>query len=272
MRPLAEMPRADATAVTAVLLDIDDTLSTDGRLEAAAYVALEQLQYAGLAVVPVTGRPAGWCDMIARFWPVDGVVGENGAFYYRYDRSTRVMRRVHAASDAERRQNRARLDALAAEIVEQVPGAALSADQPFRIADLAIDFCEDVPPLAKADIDRIVAIFQAAGATAKVSSIHVNGWFGNYDKLGMARRFLADELMLDQKAGTERVLFIGDSPNDEPMFAAFPLSVGVANVAEHVARLHHCPAFVTQRRSGAGFVELVATLLAARTEAAYRAS
>ncbi len=264
MRPLAELPRIVATKVKAVLLDIDDTLTTDGRLEAAAYSALERLQAAGLAVVPVTGRPAGWCDMIARFWPVDGVVGENGAFYYSYDRTTRVMRRVHAASDAARRANRARLDALGEQILAEVPGCALSADQAFRVADLAIDFCEDVSPLPNADINRIVAIFETAGATAKVSSIHVNGWFGSYDKLGMSRRFLVEVLGVACAAAAEGVAFIGDSPNDEPMFAAFSLSVGVANVADQIERIRHKPAFVAQGRSGAGFVEFTEALLAAR--------
>src|SRR5262245_6826182 len=172
MRPLHELPHQDCREVEAVLLDIDDTLTTDGRLEPQAYAAVGQLQAAGLRVIPVTGRPAGWCDLIARFWPVDGVVGENGAFYYRYDHAGRRMRRVHAVGDEGRQKDRARLERIAARILVEVPGAALSADQPFRVADLAIDYCEDVAPLPRGDIDRIVAIFEAEGATAKVSSIH----------------------------------------------------------------------------------------------------
>ena len=264
MRPLHELPRRDCLGITAVLLDIDDTLTTDGRLEPEAYGALGHLQAAGLSVIPVTGRPAGWCDMIARFWPVDGVVGENGAFTYRYDHGARRMRRAHAVDEQQRLANRARLDVIAARILAEVPGAALSADQSFRVADLAIDFCEDVPPLPRSDIDRIVAIFEAEGATAKVSSIHVNGWFGAYDKLGMARRFLETELGMTDAQAIERVLFVGDSPNDEPMFAAFPLSVGVANVIAHLDRIRRPPTYVTPSRSGAGFVELTKYLLAAR--------
>ena len=250
--------------VTCVLADIDDTITTEGRLTAAAYGALERLQEAGFVVVPVTGRPAGWCDLIARFWPVAGVVGENGAFYLRYDRAAKVMRAHHALSQEERARNRRRLDDLAQVILKEVPGCALACDQPYRIADLAIDFCEDVPPLPASSLDRILHLFMAAGATAKASSIHVNGWFGAWDKLSMARTFLKEELALPREAHNTSVLYVGDSPNDEPMFAAFPLSVGVANVRRHMARMRHLPPHITRGEGGAGFVELADHLIAAR--------
>ncbi|HEX8167650.1 MAG TPA: HAD-IIB family hydrolase [Beijerinckiaceae bacterium] len=266
LAPLADLAHEAARAVRVVLTDIDDTLTSGGRLTAAAYGALEDLHAAGLKVVPVTGRPAGWCDLVARFWPVDGVVGENGAFAFRYDHEAKKMRRRFFASEAERAESRARLDALAERILERVPGAALSADQPYRVADVAIDVCEDVAPLPPQAVDEILRLCAAAGATAKLSSIHVNAWFGRYDKLAMARAFLADELgvALANQAGT--VLFVGDSPNDEPMFAAFPLSVGVANVRRAAARLKSLPAFVTRAEAGAGFVELARHLLDARAK------
>jgi HAD superfamily hydrolase (TIGR01484 family) len=264
MRSLSELDERRAAAVRIVLTDIDDTLTTKGRLGADAYAAIERLQSAGVAVIPVTGRPAGWCDLIARFWPVDGVVGENGAFYFRYDRETRRMRRRFWAEEAERERNRRRLDALAAAILAEVPGAALAADQPYRVADLAIDFREDVEPLPPAAIDAIVRAFEEAGATAKVSSIHVNGWFGAYDKLTMTKAMLAAEFAADLDRDAHRLLFVGDSPNDEPMFQAFALSIGVANVIEGAARLRHFPKFVTKSEAGAGFVELADHLLRAR--------
>ena len=186
-RPLADFPAAELAAVEGVFADIDETLTTEGRLTAEAYGALERLHEAGLLVVPVTGRPAGWCDHIARMWPVDAVVGENGAFYFRYDRAAHKLVKRFLADAAERRANRRRLAALEREILAAVPGAGLASDQPYREADLAIDFCEDVDPLPREKVDEIIACFEAAGATAKVSSIHVNGWFGNYDKLFMTR-------------------------------------------------------------------------------------
>jgi len=262
MRPLSAMPDAARRAVRGVLADIDDTLTTDGHLTVTAYAALERLRAAGKLVIPITGRPAGWCDHIARMWPVDAVVGENGAFYMRYDAAARRLARRFVADDATRRANRARLAAIGERILEAVPGCALASDQHYREADLAIDVREDVPPLPRAAVDRIVALMEAEGMTARVSSIHVNGWFGAYDKLAMTRTLLAEAFGIDLDRDRNRFVFAGDSPNDAPMFAFFPLAVGVANVREFADRIATMPAYVTPGEAGAGFAELVAFLLA----------
>jgi HAD superfamily hydrolase (TIGR01484 family) len=264
MRPVSELPAAVCRNLVGVFCDIDDTLTTEGRLTAGAYASLERLAAAGLAVVPITGRPAGWCDMIARFWPVAGVVGENGAFYFSYDGTARRMVRRFVADEEERRANRARLEALGRDILAAVPGAAISADQLYREADLAIDFCEDVPALPRDEVERIVALFEAAGAVAKISSIHVNGWFGHYDKLSMAKLFAADVLTLDLDREKERFVFVGDSPNDAPLFGFFPYACGVANVLDFAGRMPAEPAFVAPSRGGEGFVELADTILRRR--------
>jgi HAD superfamily hydrolase (TIGR01484 family) len=260
-RPLDAMPRATRAAIRGVLCDIDDTVTTEGKLTSQAYVALERLRRAGKLVVPITGRPAGWCDHIARMWPVDGVVGENGALWMRYDDRARKLLRGYAASEPERRANRARLDRVAARVLREVRGSALASDQAYREADIAIDFCEDVPRLPREAVDRIVAIMEAEGLTAKVSSIHVNGWIGRYDKLGMTRTFLREAFGIDLDAERERFAFAGDSPNDAPMFAFFPNAVGVANVRDFLDRIATPPAWITRARAGAGFVELVDALL-----------
>jgi len=244
-----------------VLADIDDTLTTDGMLTAQAYEALERLRDADLKIVPITGRPAGWCDHIARMWPVDGVVGENGAFWFRYDRSARRLTKRFLVSQAQRVANRKRLNTLATRILTEVPGTALASDQLYREADIAIDYCEDVEPLPADAVDRIVEIARSVGATAKVSSIHVNAWFGDYDKLGMTRTLFAECFGIDLDAAREQFVFVGDSPNDAPMFEFFPLSVGVANVRDLEERITHAPAYVTAARGGAGFAELAARLL-----------
>lgn len=264
MRPVSAMPREVAKAVRGVFADIDDTLTTQGRLPAAAYAAVEKLFEAGLFVAPITGRPAGWCDMVARFWPVTGVVGENGAFYFAYDAEARRMRRAFFANDAERAENRRRLDAIGTRILAEVPGAAISADQLYREADLAIDFCEDVEPLPREAVRRIKQIFEEEGGVAKVSSIHVNGWFGNYDKLTMSRRFAAEVLGLDLEEERNRIVFCGDSPNDAPMFGFFPNSCGVANVRDFAGEMEAEPTFVAGARGGAGFVEIAEAILDAR--------
>ena len=259
--PLATLPEAVRRRIRFVLTDIDDTLSTGGTITASAYVALERLHAAGKIVIPVTGRPAGWCDHIARMWPVDAVIGENGAFYMRYDAAARKLVRRFMVDATERDARRARLAGIAAEILRDVPGSALASDQPYRETDLAIDYCEDVSPLARDAVDRIVAIMQARGLTAKVSSIHVNGWFGDYDKLAMTRTLLREAHGCDLDAERGRIVFVGDSPNDAPMFAFFPYAVGVANVRAFLDRIETPPAYVTERAAGAGFVELTDRLL-----------
>lgn len=266
MKPLSKLPLEAARAVRVVLTDIDDTVTTEGVLTAKAYGALEELHRAGFIVIPVTGRPAGWCDHIARMWPVDAVVGENGALYFRYDRARNTMQQHFWASPDELKRNRTRLDAVEREVLAMVPGCALASDQPYRVADLAIDFCEDVPPLPEAEVDRIVSIFEKAGAQAKVSSIHVNGWFGDYDKLTMAKTLLTDVFGIGWDEAKNAVIYAGDSPNDEPMFAAFPLSVGVANIQAFAHRMTHKPAYITQGHSGDGFAELADLLLRARSK------
>jgi HAD superfamily hydrolase (TIGR01484 family) len=260
MKPLSELP---IDAVDTVFTDIDDTLTTEGKLTAQAYAALEDLQAAGLRVIPVTGRPAGWCDHIARMWPVDGVIGENGAFYLWHDGDSGKLRTRHLYDDSTRAANATRLAGVRERILREVPGAGIASDQFCRLYDLAIDFCEDVPPLDDAAINRIVALMEEAGMTAKVSSIHVNGWFGEYDKLSMARIMMNERYRTDlnDPAQRARCVFAGDSPNDAPMFDYFPLSVGVANVRDFAERLPHPPSFVTLAGHGAGFAELARHLL-----------
>jgi HAD superfamily hydrolase (TIGR01484 family) len=265
LAPLASLPVDARAGIRGVLADIDDTISTHGKITAEAYGAMERLRSAGMLVVPITGRPAGWCDHIARMWPVDAVVGENGALYMRYDAAGRRLVRRFAVDDETRRANRVRLAAIGAKILAAVPGTALASDQLYREADLAIDFCEDVPPLSRTAIDRVVALMEAEGMTAKVSSIHVNGWFGAYDKLAMTKTLFAEAFGIDLDRERDRFVFVGDSPNDAPMFAYFPNSVGVANVRAFADRIATLPAYVTEHDAGAGFAELARLLLAARS-------
>ena len=259
MKPLAEFPLEARARIRGVLTDIDDTLTTQGRLLAVAYEALERLRAAGLLVVPVTGRPAGWCDHIARMWPVDAVVGENGAFWFRHAGGR--MRKRYVIAEGERARHAQRLDALAKRIVAEVPGAAIASDQRYRETDLAIDFREDVPELPRASVARIVALMQAEGLTAKVSSIHVNGWIGGYDKLSTTRAMLREEFAIDLEQSRAAFVFAGDSPNDESMFSFFPHAVGVANVRAMADLMSELPAWVTPSPGARGFAELADALL-----------
>jgi haloacid dehalogenase-like hydrolase len=180
----------------------------------------------------------------------------------RYDRAQRRLARRYVDDEPTRRANRARLAAIGETIVKAVPGTALASDQPYRESDLAIDYREDVPELPHQAIDRIVALMQAQGMTAKVSSIHVNGWFGTYDKLGMTRALFAEAFGVDLDRDREQFVFVGDSPNDAPMFAYFPNAVAVANVGKFVDRIATLPRYVTRAEAGAGFAEAADFLLA----------
>ena len=262
MRPLAEFSPESRAGIRGVLFDIDDTLTTKGHLTADAYAAVEALKTAGLIVVPITGRPAGWCDHIARMWPVDGVVGENGAFYFFFDRNEKKLVQRFVKSAAERQADRKRLLRIAQRILREVQGCALASDQNYREADIAVDFCEDVPPLPREEIVRIKTIMESEGLTAKISSIHVNGWFGRYDKLSTTKLFMQQRFAIDLDQHKNEFVFVGDSPNDEPMFGYFPHSVGVANVRDFLDVITLKPAYVTQSRCGAGFAEIASALLA----------
>ena len=197
-------------------------------------------------------------------WPVDAVVGENGAFYFRYDPAARKMVRRYASGSAQRAAGRERLAAIRDRILQEVPGCAVAADQNYREADLAIDYCEDVPRLPPEAVAKIVALMRHAGLTAKVSSIHVNGWFGGYDKLTMTKTVMRECFGIDLDARRDEFAFAGDSPNDAPMFAFFPHAVGVANVARFNLPPGQAPAYVTPSAAGAGFAELARFLIQAR--------
>ena len=245
------------------MFDIDDTITESGYLLEESYSALWCLRSSGLAVVPVTGRPAGWCDLIARQWPIDGVIGENGAFAF-YREEDRLERLYHPSAP-DPGTNRERLEDLGVAALRAFPGLRIAKDQPYRLFDLALDFAEEPPDLGLALAERVKDFCEGAGAVAKVSSIHVNAWFGAYDKLSMAEHFLVEALGFDPSFLDAEVLFFGDSPNDEPMFRRFPLSCGVANVAAYEALLLSPPSYVTEESFGRGFAEGISILLALRS-------
>lgn len=251
-----------------IFTDIDDTLSTHGKIPWLAYKALWEAKEAGLRVIPVTGRPAGWVDHVTRMWPVDAVVGENGAFYFYLDeklgRDGRLVRRF-LQSETERKSNQARLFELFKDLQRKVPRVALASDQQYREIDIALDFCEDVSPrLADLEVDQLVAHYKQAGANAKVSSIHVNAWFGKFDKYSTCKLLLEERYQEDLAEEGDHYVYFGDSPNDEPFFERFPLTVGVANVREFLPRLQFPPRYITRRQGGAGFAEAIRHILRRR--------
>lgn len=262
MKNLAEFKKTPRSKIEYIFTDIDDTLTDDGSLQAEPYAALWRLRENGMKIIPVTGRPAGWCEMIARFWPVEGVIGENGGFYFRYHE--KKMKREFAFDEAQRELNRNKLNQLQKQILQKVKGAQVASDQFCRLMDLAIDYCEDVTPtLSDKDIQEIVDLFHKAEAQAKVSSIHINGWFGQYDKLTMCHRFMSKEFNFDLNSNNDRCIFVGDSPNDEPMFQFFKNSFAVANIKRFLPDLKSPPQYVANHAGGQGFVEIADCMIRA---------
>lgn len=263
-RPLAALPHATAAAVTGVLTDIDDTLTRDGAIEPAALQALQALAAAGLPVIAITGRPMGWSEPFALAWPVHAIVAENGAVAL-WRGEGGALQVEYAQDEATRHLNTRRLQAAAARVLAEVPGATLARDSAGRVTDIAVDHAE-CAHLDAAAIARVVAIMQSEGMQATVSSIHVNGWFGTHDKWSGARWIVQRRLgrRLEEQIG--RWVYVGDSTNDQVMFARFPLSVGVANLRRFAAQLHTWPAFLAEGERGAGFAEVAACLLSARRQ------
>lgn len=257
MKPISQLTPDEARRVRYILTDIDDTLTNGGKLPAQAYSALWELHDRGFSVIPVTGRSCGWCDLIAREWPVKAVVGENGAVVYYLDGTNHLQVFTHpsvASPDIHDRLRAVRDACLAA-----VPGCRVAKDQFSRVYDLAIDFAEEEPVLPLEAAERIRAVCESMGAHAKVSSIHVNAWFGDYDKLAMTELFLRE--VLGEGDPLSSVFFFGDSPNDEPMFAHFPLTCGVANVRPFAAHMRSLPAYVAPLEGGLGFASAISTFL-----------
>ena len=259
MKNIKDFNKSDWPKIEFLFTDIDDTLTNDGLLYPEAYESLWQLHRAGLHVVPVTGRPAGWCEMIARQWPVSGVIGENGGFYFRYHKSK--MHRWYAIPLEERLKNQDKLSLIQKQVLSDIPQAAVASDQFCRQLDLAIDFCEDVPKLDPHQVQKIVTIFKDHGATAKVSSIHVNGWFGKYNKVTTVFEFTKNEFNLSESETLMKSTFVGDSPNDEPLFENFRLSFGVANILNFKDSLKTTPTYYSNLAGGQGFQEISKALL-----------
>lgn len=259
MTPFGQWRGGASGPLAGVLTDIDDTLTTDGAITSDALAALADLEAAGLRLIPITGRPIGWSEPFAQVWPVDAIVAENGACALIRNGSG-PSRKIYQQSAAERAANHVAMQRVLAAIERDVPGARRARDSAGRECDIAIDHSE-FTHLPQAAIDECVRIMRAAGMNATVSSIHINGWFGEHNKLQGARWIVREMFGRDLDAELDRWVYVGDSTNDELMFEHFPLSVGVANIARFLPQLRHPPRYITQRERGAGFAELARVIL-----------
>lgn len=258
---ILQYPRKDLSKIKFILTDIDDTLTTDGKLLPQAYSSLSDLQQQGLKVIPVTGRPAGWCDQIIRLWPVDAVIGENGAFYLWLDSDSGKIQSEHILNDRDRSQYQERLSDVKRKVQTAFPEIRLASDQFSRIYDLAIDVCEDVLPLSDQKVQELIAFLENEGMSVKLSSIHINAWFGSWDKLSATKLLMKRLFNTDLELSNDACAFIGDSPNDVPMFAYFNNSFGVANVFNYQNQMTIMPKWVTSKPGSLGFAEFAKFLI-----------
>ncbi len=264
MKSISLMPASVARAIRWALTDVDDTLTEGGILVPEAYAAMCALSGAGIPVIAVTGRSAGWAEVHLREWPVVAVIAENGAVSYALGPDGARKTIVHPTA----RPNTDPALARAAEnAYRAVPRARPAEDNRLRLYDYAIDHAERVsPPLAEGEVSAIVGAFEREGANAKPSSIHVNCWIGSFDKRAAAVALLSGLYGYDDGADRDKVLYVGDALNDEPMFAHFPASCAVANVDRWVERMGSRPAWVSSERYGAGFADIARRVLALRGE------
>jgi HAD superfamily hydrolase (TIGR01484 family) len=244
--------------VRALFSDVDGTMTTGDRIEAATHAALERLGEAGIPVVVVTGRPAGFGHALLKVMPVLAVVAENGGVTF--VRDGRKLQKIYGVPPASLPEWRRRMSDAVAEVAAKVPGARLSSDSRYREVDLAIDWAEEVS-LSREDAEVCAAILRRAGLTAVRSSVHVNFGPPQFDKLSACRAVLR-QVLGEDPADRAPYVYVGDALNDAPMFEGFPTSVGVANVRAWWDELSHKPAFVTERAEGAGLRELIDHLLA----------
>jgi len=260
MKPLASWPAASRRAIQGVFTDIDDTLTTAGKVTADVLRALDELSAAGVHVIPITGRPVGWSEPFALQWPVDAIVAENGAVALSRSIRPGALHKLYQQDQEVRAANFARMQQVAQRIVREVPGAVLARDSAGRETDIAVDHSEYVQ-LPPACVAQVVRLMQDEGMNATVSSIHINGWFGDHNKLSGARWIVRELLGRELDEEIDRWVYVGDSTNDVLMFEHFPHSVGVANIRQFEAELSHAPAYITPDERGAGFAQVAQAIL-----------
>ncbi|MBC7918209.1 MAG: HAD family phosphatase [Rhodoferax sp.] len=270
MQPLSFWPLHSRRDLVGVFTDIDDTLTTGGAITPDALQALSDLKAAGLIIIPITGRPIGWCEPFiagAAPWPVDAMVAENGGVAFSRKKglqpsldARKPLSKLYQQDANSRTHNQARMQQIAAQVMAEIPGVALSRDGDGRETDLAFDYNEFVR-LSPEIVQQVVAMLQHTGMHTTVSSIHIHGCFGDFTKWTGACWIVRELFSRDLTQELDRWVFVGDSGNDQAMFEHFIHSAGVANITHHTAQMQHLPRYITSRSRGAGFVEVAEAIL-----------
>ncbi|AGH80036.1 HAD family hydrolase [Psychromonas sp. CNPT3] len=264
-KPLAQLPITQARNIKWLFTDVDDTLTWQGKLPPQTFLALEKLSLAGIKVVPVTGACAGWCDQIAKLWPVHGVIGENGAFWMQKRKAEFVTKTTSPLDTMKHQQGE--LIKLLNRVLTEYPDIRFAYDQPFRYCDVAINLSQDREPVSDklshellAKIKKLTVNGQRVNAS--LSSIHLNAWVGKHNKRLSTEQYLFDNGQSPPLSLNE-IAYIGDSLNDETMFAWLPTTFGVKNIEAILPQFKAKPAYISTKNGGYGFVELAELILQA---------
>ncbi|MBN1646779.1 MAG: HAD-IIB family hydrolase [Spirochaetales bacterium] len=258
MNPLRHLSREKVDKIRYVLTDIDGTLTDSGRLTAETYASLWRLSRAGYHIVPVSGGGAGTAIYAIQAWPIDAIVTESGAIaYYRQDNEIKTFYHPEAGKNT---RNSLR-ESMLREFRDRIPEFKLARDQFSRIFDIAVDYHEAKPYFNECDIAEVFAIAGKYGARVRQSSIHLNVYFGNYDKLDTIKRIFPLVFGIELDEWLHSCLYIGDAPNDQEMFRYFPVSAGVKNILKYADILEHKPKYIAESSCGEGFTEIADLLL-----------
>lgn len=257
---LAAMAAALAPGLRAIATDMDGTLTRSGRFSSHLFLALERLQQAGIPVLIVTGRSAGWVSALVEYLPIAGAIAENGGLLYRRDRPegqwlvdvTDPIAHRDALADV--------FGILQTEFHHHFPHLHPAPDNRFRITDWTFDLA-DLPGIDRQTLSAMGESLAALGWGFTYSAVQAHIKLPEQNKAAGLQRAIE---LLWPGCSLDQILTIGDSPNDESLFdpALFPRSVGVANVRPYLSELLHQPAHITPSAEGEGFCELVAAILA----------
>ena len=263
MLPLSAIPNAALRHIDFLLFDVDETFTTHGLLRPETYASLFALREAGITAVPVTGRPSGWGNVMLSTWPIKACVTENGGIISWKD-ATGIARQQVIHHEHRGEGYIEKLRALGNAIAARYPQVRVSADQPYRLTDLAIDYGEQSHGVSENTVTEIVNWMRAEGYQTAVSSIHIHAYKPTNEKADGVYPLMQVAFAMGMDEVHARAAFIGDSPNDASMFAAIPMSVGVANVRASLGKIATPPAYVCIGECGAGFIEFATALIVAR--------
>lgn len=249
----ADLPQHILDSIKLIATDMDGTLTVEGKFPAALGQALGDLQAAGLAVVIVTGRSAGWVSGLAHYLPIQGAIAENGGlFYSQPDVPGSVLSNIPVLAD-----HRAQLAQTFRQLQSHFPHLQTTADNAFRITDWTFDN----PGFDPKDLDKMARLCEEMGFDFTYSTVqcHIrpSGQNKQTGLLTVLEHHLPEQYHLNQ------VLTIGDSPNDQDLFDAqvFPHSIGVANLRHYLDHIEHHPQAITMSAEGLGFIEITKRLL-----------